>query len=95
MSEFPWPLFQSESKCDTILMKMTLICMEMNLHAEIISISIFHIGFSLRLVLKQRHKRTRMNLPSLLFIFFIHISTIEAILATMNRTREQRKLYWS
>ena len=34
------PLFQSESKCETILIKMTLI-------------------FVLRLVLKQRHKRTR------------------------------------
>ena len=76
-------------------MKMTLICIEIKLHVELISISIFHIGFSLRLVLKQRHKRTRMNLPSLLFIFFMYISTIEAILAAMNRTREQRKLYWS
>ena len=32
------PLFQSESKCKTILMKMTLICMKMNLHAELIFI---------------------------------------------------------
>ena len=39
------PLFQSESKCETILMKTTLICLKMKLHAE--------------LVLKQRHKRTR------------------------------------
>ena len=30
------PLFQSESKCETILMKMTLICMRMELHAELI-----------------------------------------------------------
>ena len=30
------PLFQSESKCETILMKMTLICMKMKLHAELI-----------------------------------------------------------
>ena len=45
------PLFQSESKCETIVMKMTLICMKMKLHAELI--------FALRLVLKQRHKRTR------------------------------------
>ena len=29
--------FQSESKCETI-MKMTLICMKMNLHAELIFI---------------------------------------------------------
>ena len=28
------PLFQSESQCETILMKMTLICMKMKLHAE-------------------------------------------------------------
>ena len=30
------PLFQSESKCETILTKMTLICMKMKLHAELI-----------------------------------------------------------
>ena len=30
------PLFQSESKCKTILMKMTLICLKMKLHAEFI-----------------------------------------------------------
>ena len=30
------PLFQSESKCETILMKMTLICTRMELHAELI-----------------------------------------------------------
>ena len=46
------PLFQSECKCETILMKMTLICMKMKLH--------FHMkGFALSLILKQRHKRTR------------------------------------
>ena len=33
------PLFQSESKCETILLKMTLICMKMKLHAELIFIS--------------------------------------------------------
>ena len=32
------PLFESESKCETILMKMTLICMKMKLHAELIFI---------------------------------------------------------
>ena len=32
------PLFQSESKCETILMKMCLICMKMKLHAELIFI---------------------------------------------------------
>ena len=31
-------LSQSESKCETILMKMTLICMKMKLHAELIFI---------------------------------------------------------
>ena len=31
-------LFQSESKCETILMKMTLICKKMKLHAELIFI---------------------------------------------------------
>ena len=30
------PLFHSESKCKTILMKMTLICVKMKLHAELI-----------------------------------------------------------
>ena len=32
------PLFQSESKCETILTKMTLICMKMKLHAKLIFI---------------------------------------------------------
>ena len=32
------PLFQSESKCKIILMKMTLICMKMKLHAGLILI---------------------------------------------------------
>ena len=32
------PVFQSESKCETILMKMALICMKMNLHAELVFI---------------------------------------------------------
>ena len=32
------PLFQSESKCETILMKMTLICMKKKLRAELIFI---------------------------------------------------------
>ena len=38
-------LFQNE--CETILMKMTLICIKMKLHAELV------------LVLKQMHKRSR------------------------------------
>ena len=32
------PLFQNESKCETIQMKMSLICMKMNLYAELIFI---------------------------------------------------------
>ena len=32
------PLFQSESKGETILMKVTLICMKMKLHTELIFI---------------------------------------------------------
>ena len=32
------PLFQSESKCESILRKMTLICMKMKLHPELIFI---------------------------------------------------------
>ena len=32
------PLFQSESKCETILMKMTLTCMKIKLNAELIFI---------------------------------------------------------
>ena len=47
------PLFQSESKCETILMKMTLICMEKKRCVELIFI------WKARLALKQRHKRTR------------------------------------
>ena len=31
-------LFQIETKCETILMKMTLICMKMKLYAELIFI---------------------------------------------------------
>ena len=30
------PLFQNESKCETFLMKMTLICMKMKLQAKLI-----------------------------------------------------------
>ena len=48
-SSSPVPLFQSESKCETVLMKMTLICMKMKLHTYRTH---FHIkGFALRLVL--------------------------------------------
>ena len=32
------PLFQRESKCETILMKMSLICVKMKLHVELIFI---------------------------------------------------------
>ena len=34
MSQFQ--AFQSESKCETILMKMTLICLKIKLHAELV-----------------------------------------------------------
>ena len=44
------PLFHSKSNCENILIKMTLICMKMELHAELIFIW---------KVSKQRHKRTR------------------------------------
>ena len=50
------PLFQSESKRETIHMKVTLIYTKMKLHAEFI----FHLnGFALRLVLIQRQKVNR------------------------------------
>ena len=50
------PLFQRESKCETILMKMTLICIKKETACK----THFHMkGFALGLVLKQRHKRTR------------------------------------
>ena len=55
-SPFPSSLVpQSESKCETILMKMT------DLHEhETACRTHFHMkGFALKLVLKQRHKRTR------------------------------------
>ena len=32
------PLLQNESKCETILVKMSLICMKMKLHVELIFI---------------------------------------------------------
>ena len=39
------PLFQSESKCETILMKMTFICMKKKLHAELVFIwKVSHLG---------------------------------------------------
>ena len=50
------PLFQSESKCETILMKK-----DFDLHEnETACKTHFHMkGFALRPVLKQRHKRIR------------------------------------
>ena len=50
------PLFQSESKCETILMKI-----DSDLHEnETACIIRFDMkGFTLRLVLKRMHKRTR------------------------------------
>ena len=53
------PLFQSESKCETILKKMTLICMEMKLQAGLIFIrKVSHLD-SFWQRHKSRHKRTR------------------------------------
>ena len=49
------PLFQSESKCETILMKMT--CLH---EKETACRTHFHMkGLALRLALEQRHKRTQ------------------------------------
>ena len=46
------PRFQSESKCETFLLKISLICIKLHAH--------FHMkDFVLRLVSKQRYKRTR------------------------------------
>ena len=45
------PLSQCESSCKTLHMKMSLICMKMNLYVK-------HI-FALRVVLTQRQTRTR------------------------------------
>ena len=64
------PLFQSESKCETILMKMT------DLHENETACACrthFHKkGFALRLVLKQRHKRTlKWPTNAELFIAFV------------------------
>ena len=67
------PLFQSESKCKTILMKMT------DFHEkETACRTHFHMkGFALRLVLKQRHKRTR-KWPIYSFAFSSPVSTLYA-----------------
>ena len=50
------PLFQSESKCETILMGKDFDLYE----NETVCKTHFHMkGFTLRLVLKQRHSRTQ------------------------------------
>ena len=50
-------VFQSESKSETILLKMTLICMKIKLHVDLVFIwKVSHLD---RLVLNQRHKRTQ------------------------------------
>ena len=53
---FPSSLMKKGSKCETILMKN-----DFDLHEnESAGRTPFHVkGFALRLVLKQRHKRTR------------------------------------
>ena len=68
------PLFQSESKCKSILMKMTLICMKMKLNAELI--------FSLRLVLKTRETRELGN-------GLLRKVTISRLLLLVNLSNEQ------
>ena len=68
------PLFESESKCETIRMEMTFICMKMKLHAELIFIL---KGFALRLVLRQRYKRSRkwpiVRLPLCIMIWIVYV----------------------
>ena len=54
------PLCQSESKCKTILMKMTLICMKMKLHAELVFIM---KGFALGLVFKTNYPWKQQTSP--------------------------------
>ena len=49
------PQFQSESKCETILMKMT----ELHDNETACRTHFLKKGFAFRLVLKQRHKKTR------------------------------------
>ena len=49
------PLFQTESKCETILMKMSSACIFIFMQIKVIFI---RIVFALRLALKQRHKGT-------------------------------------
>ena len=74
------PLFQSESKCETSLMKITLICMKMKLYAELIFIwKVLHFG----LVLKQRRKRTRKWL-----IRFAQSQRIETIRSTNQNAKQ-------
>ena len=51
------PLFQSESKCETIVMKMTLICMKIKLHMQNwFSYERFHTW----LILKQAQENSEM-----------------------------------
>ena len=60
------PLFQSESKCKTIRMKMTLICMKMKLHAELVFIwKVLHFD-------SFWNRGTRELGNSLLFTFTLH-----------------------
>ena len=64
------PLFHSESKCEIILMKMTLICMKMKLHT---CRTHFHKkGFAVRLVLKERDKGTQTYWHSMAEVFSTH-----------------------
>ena len=79
------PLFQSESKCETIL----------DLHEnETACRTHFHMkGFALRLALKQRHKRTR-KWPIILFGAHCFGHWVEALagwILVKGRFQRQRK----
>ena len=52
----PYASFQNESSCETIQMKMSLICMKMDVQVKHIFIEILINGFARRFILKQRQK---------------------------------------
>ena len=58
------PLFENESNCETLLMKMTLICMKMNLWAEVIFISIISHLYWLVLYGGKTQLRNGQLIPS-------------------------------
>ena len=77
------PLFQIESKCETILLKMTLICMKMKLHAELI----FAWKVS-QLSLKQRHKTLGNGLTCYVWGHYIG----DGAISILDINRSTRKL---